>query len=101
MDYERSYLASPAENMAVKGRVFKPRKARFKPCALRMDAMFMGIFRQDGRIFLVNKALLSLKYRRLTNRYVVRKRDYEQVTEAELKARLLSIGADSDTGQVR
>lgn len=91
MDYKRSFLASQQERMAVRGEVFVPRKVRFTPCSVQADALYTGIFERDGQTYLVAKPLAALRYKRLGNRYVVRKRDYEKVTEAQLKARLLTL----------
>jgi hypothetical protein len=91
MDYDRSYLASRTDNMVVKGDQFKPRKMRFTACALRMDGQFAGVFKQADRTYFVGKPLTDLKFKRLGNRYVLRKRDFLEVSEEDLKAQMLAM----------
>jgi hypothetical protein len=98
MDFGRAYLGSTEANMVVRGDVFQPDRTRFQPCSIRRDATFTSIFEQDGKTYLVNKPLMRLRFNWLTGRFVIRKRDYEEVTADQLKARLRSLAPDTRTG---
>jgi hypothetical protein len=93
LPYRKAYMLSPAPASMVKGFVYHRKRKSYFNCenCLGNDTMFLATFFKNGQLYIVNKSLKQLKYRRFFNRYIIRKQDYEAVTPEEFKARLAKL----------
>jgi len=89
--YSKSYLVGSEKKMVLNGRVFKPKKAQFQPCTTDVNDMVISYAKKKDKTYFFAKPLGTLKYRRFFNRYIIKKKYYEQMTEKEIDERLDTI----------
>ncbi len=88
--YTKAYLTSAETLTVLKGKKLNRKKMIWEQDCLP-ERHYVGIFKKKGQLYMVNKPLAELKYRRTFNKYIVRKRDYVPVSKEEIKDALAKL----------
>lgn len=88
--YTKAYLTSLEALTVLKGKKLNSKKMTWEQDCLG-EKHYVGVFKRKGQLYMVNKPLAELKYRRTFNKYIVRKRDFVPVTIDEMKEALAKL----------
>lgn len=77
------YLVSNDELIVLKGDLFKPKKSYFEPCLTDPQDIVICHTSRKGKDYYMVTQLGDLKFKKLLNHYVIRKKNLKQITSKE------------------